>query len=273
MSEYDKSRYYWIKLTDRFMTSDTVDFLMEQPNGSQYVVLYQMLCLKTVNQNGELSRKLNEIIIPYDETKIQRDLKYFSVDTVRVALDLYKRLGLIYEQDNGVLRITNFENLIGSQTIAAEKKQEQIARRNEGGKKVEKIPPIQDKDKDKDKDKELSSTLSGACAREDFDGEAFSDDLKFFCDKYRIAIDDYNCHLSELDFDVLDKAYAASKWLRDNFTVLSKVCKHYAKIIAGTYADEVVAAKSQSSQHTANSRTYTKEELEKLLTNIDDLEL
>lgn len=97
-----------------------------------------------------------------------------------------------------------------------------------------------EKEKENKNNKEnIVDDFTSACACEDFDGEAFSDDLKFFCDKYGITIDDYNCHLSELKFDKLDKAYAASQWLRDNFTVLSKVCKHYEKIIAGTYADEV----------------------------------
>lgn len=149
MAEYNKQRYYWIKITDKFLTSDTVDFLMEQKDGANYVVLYQLLCLKTINQNGELYRNIGEIIIPYDEEKIQRDMKWFSIDTVRVAMSLYKRLGLIYQQENGVLRIANFEKMVGSQTISAAKKQEQIERRKiEGGKKVEKIPPDIEKDID-----------------------------------------------------------------------------------------------------------------------------
>lgn len=160
MAEYNNGRYYWIKLTDRFLESDTVDYLMSQKDGSNYVVLYQMLCLKTVNQNGILARKLGEIIIPYDEEKIVRDCKYFSIDTVRIALTLYKNLGLIYEQDNGILKIADFERLIGSQTISAEKKQIQLETRRkksaileggqEGGKKVEKIPPDIDIDKEID---------------------------------------------------------------------------------------------------------------------------
>ena len=150
MAEYNKQRFYWIKLTDRFMTSDTVDFLMEQKDGANYVVLYQMLCLKSINNNGELARRIGEIIIPYDEEKIQRDCKWFSIDTVRVALSLYKRLGLIYTQDDGILKIADFDRLIGSQTISAEKKQLQIERR--GGKEVEKIPPDKDiRDKEKEK--------------------------------------------------------------------------------------------------------------------------
>lgn len=117
----ETKRFYWIRLKDKFMTSDTVDFLMSQKNGANYVVLYQMLCLKCINTNGELKRQIGEIIIPYDVHKIQRDCKYFDLDTVIVALGLYKQLGLIYEQANGFLKIADFENLIGSESESAER--------------------------------------------------------------------------------------------------------------------------------------------------------
>ena len=158
MAEYSTNRLYWIKLTDRFMTSDTVDYLLTQPDGANYVVLYQMLCLKTVNNNGVLARQLGEIIIPYDVDKIQRDCRYFSIDTVRIALTLYKNLGLIYEQEDGLFRIADFERLIGSTTEGAEKKQiqrEKNAKKNDqisggqgGGQKVDICPPDKEKDKD-----------------------------------------------------------------------------------------------------------------------------
>ena len=114
-----EKRFYWIKLKDTFMTSDAVDFLMGQKNGAEYVVLYQMLCLRTINTDGVLARQIGEIIIPYDAAKIQRDCKYFTLDTVIVALELYKKLGLVYEQQDGHLKITDFENLIGSETASA----------------------------------------------------------------------------------------------------------------------------------------------------------
>ena len=59
-------RYYWIKLKDSFMSSDEIDYLMSQPDGANYVVLYQMLCLKTINTNGCLVSKIGEMLIPYD---------------------------------------------------------------------------------------------------------------------------------------------------------------------------------------------------------------
>lgn len=164
MAEYSTQRYYWIKITDRFMTSDTVDFLMEQKDGANYVVLYQMLCLKTVNNDGRLSRTIGEVIIPYDEAKIQRDTKWFTIDTIRVALELYKKLGLIYEQEDGIFRITDFDKMIGSQTESALKKQEQRRRALEaqcesnevtsggqmGGQKSDICPPDKEKYKEKD---------------------------------------------------------------------------------------------------------------------------
>lgn len=193
MAVYNKQRLFWIKLTDRFMTSDTVDFLMEQKDGANYVLIYQMLCLKTVNNDGCLARKLGEVIVPYDEIKIARDLKWFSIDTIRVALELYKKLGLVYEQSDGILKISNFENLIGSQTVSAEKRQEQRERQSleasnkcslpegdkkatnvalEGGQKVDNCPPDKDKDKDKDYNRtneHIKSFYNKSIARVDYD--------------------------------------------------------------------------------------------------------
>lgn len=115
-------KYYWIKLRNTFLTSRAVDFLMSQPNGANYVVLYQCLCLNTINTNGELASAIGEMIVPYDIPKIQRDCKWFSEDTVRVALALYEKLGLVYVQENGILKINDFERMVGNETKWAEYK-------------------------------------------------------------------------------------------------------------------------------------------------------
>ena len=133
-------RYFWIKLRESFLTSDTVDFLMSQKDGANYVVLYQMLCLKTINTGGRLSRQIGEYLIPYDVDKIQRDCKWFSTDTVRVALNLYKSLGLIYEENDGTLVLADHESMVGSETDYAEKNRRIRARQQaalpEGGHNV-----------------------------------------------------------------------------------------------------------------------------------------
>lgn len=123
-------RYYWIKLRESFMSSDTVDFLMSQKDGANYVVLYQLLCLKTINTGGRLSRTIGEIVIPYDVDKIQRDCKWFSTDTIRIALTLYKQFGLIYEERDGTLVLADHGNLVGSETDAAARMRSSRATRN-----------------------------------------------------------------------------------------------------------------------------------------------
>ena len=114
--------YYWIKLKDSFMTSDKVDFLMSQKDGANYIVLYQMLCLKCMNTSGVMAKQIGEILLPFDTEKIVRDCKYFSKDTVIVALELFKKLGMVYQQEDGILKIVDFENMVGSETDYAQQK-------------------------------------------------------------------------------------------------------------------------------------------------------
>ena len=125
-------RYYWIKLKDSFMNSEVVDFLMSQPNGANYVVLYQMLCLKTINTGGRLTCQIGDIIIPFDMGKIQRDCKWFSLDTIRIALGLYKQLGLIYKEQDGTLVLVNHTEMVGSETdYSAQKRIQRENRRRQ----------------------------------------------------------------------------------------------------------------------------------------------
>ena len=112
-------RFYWIKLKTDFFNQETIDFLLSQDNGCQYIVLYQMLCLQTANSNGMMATKVGEMIVPYDIKKIARDTKYFDFDTVAVALDLFKKLGLIYEEEDKVLKIADFDEMVGSECSSA----------------------------------------------------------------------------------------------------------------------------------------------------------
>lgn len=138
MAEKDK-KFYWIKLRQSLLTSEKVDFLMSQKNGAYYVVLYQCLCLKTINSAGELANKVGELIIPFDEQKIERECKWFAIDTIRVAMSLYKKLGLIYEQENGILKIADFEDLVGSETYWAKQKRLQRDKKELTGQSLDNV--------------------------------------------------------------------------------------------------------------------------------------
>lgn len=149
----DNKKFYWIKLKTDFFNQETIDFLLSQPNGCQYVVLYQMLCLNTANNSGTLATNIGEMIVPYDVNKIVRDTKYFDFDTVTIALGLFKQLGLIYESENYVLKISNFELMVGSESASKEatKKRNQRIRKQladnikgeQGDKEGDKLSPRQ----------------------------------------------------------------------------------------------------------------------------------
>lgn len=114
------------------MSSDMIDYLMGQPDGANYVVLYQMLCLKTINTGGRLAFQIGDMIIPYDVEKIQRECKWFSLATVRVALEVYKQIGLIYEDKDGVLVLANYSDIVGSETdYSAQKRLQRENRRRQ----------------------------------------------------------------------------------------------------------------------------------------------
>ena len=123
--------FYWLKLKTEFMTGDVVDFLMSQKDGANYVVLYEMLCIKTINTKGRLATAIGEVMIPFDVDKIQRECKWFSRDTIVVAMELYKKLGLIAEQQDGIIVISDFDGLVGNETYWARQKKLANAKKKE----------------------------------------------------------------------------------------------------------------------------------------------
>ena len=118
-------KYYWIKLKKSFIEGDAFDFLMAQKQGSNYIVLYLMLCMQTINTSGTMAQQIGEVIVPFDVSKIQRDCKYFDYDTIVVAIELFKKIGLIYEQNGNTLSIANYDELVGSETDYSVKKRRQ----------------------------------------------------------------------------------------------------------------------------------------------------
>ena len=134
--------YFWIKLKNDFFDLPTIDWLADQPNGYAYIVLYQKLCLLTANNGGELTRKVGEMIVPYNVKKIA-EITRFDFDTVAIAMELYKTLGLIYEQNDGVLQLTGIEDMVGSESKWAEKKRVQRQKKADfGGTERGQCPPF-----------------------------------------------------------------------------------------------------------------------------------
>lgn len=124
----ESKRYYWIKLKENFFDIETIDWLISQKNGCEYIVLYQKLCLLTANKGGELTMRIGEMLIPYDVNKIARDTK-FDIDTVIVAMELFKKIGLIYEQEDGILKIPYVSEMVGSESSSAQRMRKSRAKK------------------------------------------------------------------------------------------------------------------------------------------------
>lgn len=157
-------KYYWIKLKEDFFEEDVISWIEEQEKGVYYSNFYLKLCLKAMNSEGRLIRKVGEMLIPYDVKTLSK-ITGVDQDTVIVAMELLKRTGLIEILENGEIYLTQLKNMIGSESKWAEKKRLQRAK----GQSEDNVPLLsgqcptekekekekeKDKEKDKDKDKE-----------------------------------------------------------------------------------------------------------------------
>lgn len=163
MSDKQKKRYYWLKLKEDFFEEDTIEWLEEQPNGKEYCLFYLKLCLKSLKTEGLLVRNVGNLMIPYDPESLAR-LTSSNADTVKVAMDLFNKIGLIKILDSGEIYLNQLSELVGSETEYARQKRVQRARednvqklsgkgRLELEKELEKELDIE-KELEKDKDKE-----------------------------------------------------------------------------------------------------------------------
>ena len=139
----ESKKYWYIQLNVNFFDDERIDWLCEQKNGYAYVVLYLKLCLKTANNNGILTRQIGDMIIPYNVDKIA-EITHINVDIVRVALELYKRIGLVYEADENCnfMRLPEVPGMVGYTTQSAIEKANQRERKKqrESGQLPDKCP-------------------------------------------------------------------------------------------------------------------------------------
>ena len=137
-----EKRFYWIKLKYEFFFEDgVVDYIMNKlpKDGARYILLYQMLCLRTMNTAGELCSRIGEMLLPFDVDKIVKDCRYFKESEVVLSLELFKALGLIYENQNGILCIAKIDEMVGSEGASAARmrlSREKKRQQDEDGKRI-----------------------------------------------------------------------------------------------------------------------------------------
>ncbi len=127
MAIYDNTKFYWLQLKEDFFDDEAIKWLEEQENGIKYAYFYLKLCLKALRTNGVLIRHVGKLLVPYD-AKGLAELTRTDQDTVRVAMELLKKIGLIEVLEDGAIYIEQLEKLVGSQSRSAFKKQIQRAK-------------------------------------------------------------------------------------------------------------------------------------------------
>lgn len=119
----ESKRFYWAKIKEEFFKSDEAKIIKRQKNGFIYLCLFQELLLMSVNTDGWFITKAGDMTLPWTAETICEELICYDVDHIRAGLSLLRRVGLIYEID-GVLRISDFENFVGSETSEAARKRD-----------------------------------------------------------------------------------------------------------------------------------------------------
>lgn len=167
----DKAKkYYWLKLKEDFFDDDTISFIEEQENGVYYVNFYLKLCLKSLKADGRLIRLIGENLIPYDAKSLAR-LTNTPVDTVRVAMELFKQIGLVKVFETGEIYLSQMNEMIGSETdkaaIMRRKRAEQKVSGNTGVTLLPECYTEIEKELEQDiREKESPNPQKGECANE-----------------------------------------------------------------------------------------------------------
>lgn len=112
-------KYYWLKLKEDFFEEDAIAWIEEQEKGKEYCLFYLKLCLKSLKTNGLLIRNVGSMLVPYDAKTLAK-ITNTDIDTVRVSMDIFTKIGLIQILENGEIFISQLQNMVGSETSKAQ---------------------------------------------------------------------------------------------------------------------------------------------------------
>ena len=160
-------KYYWLKLKEDFFEDDTIEWIEEQPNGERYSLFYLKLCLKSLKTDGILIRNVGDMLIPYDIKKLA-EITRTDIDTARVAMELFKNIGLVQILENGEIYMTQLQNMVGSETSKAQLMRNKRARdkekalpqpKNEDGNNVTDALPKRYTETETEQEKEIEKEI------------------------------------------------------------------------------------------------------------------
>lgn len=210
-------KYYWLKLKEDFFEDDTINWIEDQEGGEKYSLFYLKLCLKSLKTNGILIRNVGEMLIPYDVKKLS-EITRTDIDTVRVAMELFKNIGLIQILENGEIYLAQLKSMVGSETSKAQLMRNKRARdkqlleavTNKDGNNVTPALPncYTEIEKEKEIEKEIEKELTDKqrervdFLRDLFDSWSVSDNQIFYISSLLYKQMDFKITDSELSRDL-----------------------------------------------------------------------
>lgn len=124
MSETKK--YYWLKLHKNFFKRHEIKIIEGMENGKDYVLFYLKLLSESVSHGGKL-RFSDEI--PYDAQMLS-SITNTDLNVVKTAMNVFTQLNLMEIQEDETICMTEVGDMIGSETVWAEKKRRQRNKRD-----------------------------------------------------------------------------------------------------------------------------------------------
>ena len=114
----DNKKYYYMKLKEDFFDTEEMIVLEGIQDGYIYSNILLKLYLKSLKTNGRLMLR---DLIPYNAEMIANITRH-NVSSVKVALKILKKLGLIEVLDDGAIYMRDIQNFVGSSSSEADRK-------------------------------------------------------------------------------------------------------------------------------------------------------
>ena len=136
----DNKKYYYLKLKENFYDSEEMILLQNMQDGYLYSDILMKLYLRSLKNNGKLMFK---DVIPYTPELLASVVRH-QVGTVKQALAIFQKLGLIEVLDSGAIFMSDIQNYIGNSSTEADRKREyrdRIAQEKLGEKELKDICP------------------------------------------------------------------------------------------------------------------------------------
>lgn len=149
-----EKKYYWLKFQRDFFKRHDIRIIEKmKPNGKEYVLFYLKLMAESIDHEGTL-RFSDEL--PYDNEMLSA-VTETDIDIVEGAMQLFQKFNIVEILDDGTIVLPGVQQLIGSETAAAERMRKKRNQNNVTNERnnVQKCYIEKEKEKETYKEKEL----------------------------------------------------------------------------------------------------------------------